>query len=37
MISDQARNVQQWWTDREGLLKVQAGRKESVRQLNETL
>ncbi|TID25186.1 Serine/threonine-protein kinase [Venturia nashicola] len=37
MISDQARNVQQWWADREGLLKVQAGRKESVRQLNETL
>jgi hypothetical protein len=37
MITDQGRNVQQWWSDREELVKKQAGRAESVKQLNETL
>jgi hypothetical protein len=37
MIVDQERNVQQWWKDREALVVRQAGRVQSIKELNETM
>ncbi|KAF2431265.1 hypothetical protein EJ08DRAFT_660140 [Tothia fuscella] len=37
MIFDQENNVKQWWKDREALLVRQAGRVDSVKELNETI
>jgi hypothetical protein len=37
MIADQESNVQQWWKDREALLVRQAGRVQSIEELNETM
>jgi hypothetical protein len=37
MMADQERNVQQWWKDREALLVRQAGRVQSIKELNETM